>query len=261
MVAIITTTAIGIPVLQDLIEANRIIIGTWRYPYNSWSMNNISINASKFIGIWKYTWIDLNNENRTSYTDFNSDGTYGWSRTFKWELKDGELLMPAHGVGNNVFNYSFSNNDNTLTRVSVKNNNSRIYSRVVFQDEASESIIIDKEYYYQAPRDSYKLMGFVLHGDTLRLYGTCHGAVREHQFVLIGLGNWINTNPAITHITLSLDDPIPDNGIRTCVLGSFDIFYDLSPLKEAWQQKNNQESGILFLQIEGFDKAAILYEF
>ena len=232
LVAIVATAAIGAPVLQNLIEKNR------------------------FIGTWKNSWVDGYNETRTTYINFNSDGTYGWDFGLKWDIKDGKLLMPAQSSGNNVFNYTFSNNDNTLTLVSVLYNNTRILSRVVYENEVSDSIIIDEYQYQNASRDPNDIKEFVLEGDILRLFVRYGGGCEEHDFALIGLGDWMNTNPVTTHMMLSHNA----HGDMCKVYCGIDLFYDLSPLKDAWQQNFNKDSGTIIINIVGFEEP-ITYEF
>jgi len=84
--------------------------------------NTLNSDKSKFVGTWK---TDIKNQYGVgNYTDtyiFFSDGTL--STTYlgsgsvnipgSWEIKDGKLVLTV--MVQAVYNYSFSNNDHTLT--------------------------------------------------------------------------------------------------------------------------------------------------
>ncbi len=72
---------------------------------------------NRFVGTWK-------NEYGATITFF-SDGTGSQtSVSFQWEIKDGKLVMDWIIEGTKyslVYNYSFSNNDTTLTLTTPEN--------------------------------------------------------------------------------------------------------------------------------------------
>jgi hypothetical protein len=96
--------------------------------------NPLDTDKNKFVGTWK---TDVSNTNGfVNYTDtyiFFSDGTI--SSTYmgsgsvnmpgSWELKDGKLILTV--MIQKVYDYSFSNNDQTLTLTSINGDESRIF--------------------------------------------------------------------------------------------------------------------------------------
>jgi len=76
-------------------------------------------DKSKFVG----TWTEVNSVPPDSFIIF-SDGTIVTpDGSGTWELKDGKLVMIATEQGQtitSVYNYTFSNNDNTMTLTNTK---------------------------------------------------------------------------------------------------------------------------------------------
>jgi len=214
------------------------------------------IEKSRFVGLWKYEWLDLDNETQKTYLDFYLDGTYNWFANLKWEINDNILFMPAQGVGNNKFYYSFSNNDNILTLVSVENNDSRVFSRVIYENEATDSISIDENQYRNASKDPIDIKKYYIEGDILRLCVQYGGGCEEHEFMLIGSGAWNTTNPLAIHVRISHNA----HDDMCMVLIGDTLFYDLSPLKEALMDTYQQDSGSIYIILEGLNEP-ILYEF
>jgi len=80
--------------------------------------NTINPEKNKFVGTWQGKTSDITGVHNITIILF-SDGTSsfkGFSGT--WDLKDGKLVIEittGMGSGTFVFNYTFSNNDRTLT--------------------------------------------------------------------------------------------------------------------------------------------------
>jgi hypothetical protein len=72
-------------------------------------------DKDKFVG----TWIENTNSTPKSRITFFFDGTFvNPAASGTWELKDGKLVMVTIAEGQietNVCDYTFSNNDNTMT--------------------------------------------------------------------------------------------------------------------------------------------------
>jgi hypothetical protein len=86
--------------------------------------NPLSGDESKFIGTW-HSESDLD-----IYTMiFFSDGTGSFiGLSTLWELKDGKLVIITAGEEMTLtYDYSFSDDDNTLTVIDVSSGRSRVY--------------------------------------------------------------------------------------------------------------------------------------
>lgn len=83
--------------------------------------NETANDTSRFIGTWKETddswWVNFT---------FLSNGTFfaierGGMKIYQgtWELKHGNFVMNDETLGESINDYSFSNNDNTLTLIGL----------------------------------------------------------------------------------------------------------------------------------------------
>jgi hypothetical protein len=96
--------------------------------------NTINPEINKFVGTWKNTTIEIiqgyTQITNTSYTFF-SNGTFNRAKTTGYyELKDGKLFM-NYGKGTGImYDYYFSNNNQTLTLTQTYNpNESKVFTK------------------------------------------------------------------------------------------------------------------------------------
>jgi len=89
--------------------------------------NPLNTERNRFIGSWIGTESIIYGTTETKILEnlsmiFLSDGTLseGFTGGGTWEIKDGKLVI-NDGIGMRVFNYSFSNNDNSLLLISSSN--------------------------------------------------------------------------------------------------------------------------------------------
>ena len=79
----------------------------------------LSTEGKRFVGTW--TYMQIGEVNYSFSITFFSDGTYVSPRYFNddgiFEIKDGLLVLTANdvSVGTEVYSYSFSDNDTTLS--------------------------------------------------------------------------------------------------------------------------------------------------
>jgi len=87
-------------------------------------------DRAKFIGSWQGTGINILN----LYT-FDEDGTLIWQsiKAGTWSVKDGgRLELYASGIGGSgtlVYNYKFSDNDNTLSLTPIGSTYAEVYEK------------------------------------------------------------------------------------------------------------------------------------
>ena len=95
-----------------------------------------------------------------------------------------------------------------------------------------------------------------IEGDLLQLTVSYSGGCEEHVFELIGTKNFMESEPVQVNIRLSHNA----NNDPCDALITEELIFNLSPLKEAWQDAYQQESGTIIINLEGFDES-ISYEF
>ncbi len=84
--------------------------------------NRLNPDRDKFLGTWKVVKFNNSTTSGEVYTFF-SDGTVGITDTMgTWEFKDGKLVLDFD-IHQYVYSYSFSDNDRTLTWISMDNTN------------------------------------------------------------------------------------------------------------------------------------------
>ena len=88
------------------------------------SVTNIG-RDSRFTGTWQHE------EYSYIYYTFFSDGTGSYSgASTTWDLKDGKLVITMNSGQTTVtYNYTFSNNDNTLTLNDVGGGTTTVYTK------------------------------------------------------------------------------------------------------------------------------------
>ena len=117
-------------------------------------------------------------------------------------------------------------------------------------------IILNEDYYISAPNDSNTISNVELIDDILNMTVSYSGGCEDHEFELIGTNNFMESDPVQINIRLSHN---ANNDICKAYLTE-ELTFDLTPLKEAWQEVYQQESGTIIINLEGFDEP-ISFEF
>ena len=116
-------------------------------------------------------------------------------------------------------------------------------------------IIIDDNYYKNAPRDPFVFNSVKLRRNLLFLNVSYSGGCKKHKFILIAT-SFMESYPVQVNIVLShedYDDPC-DAWITE------NMVFNLFPLKKEWQEQYNEESGIIIMNLQGWGES-LSYEF
>jgi hypothetical protein len=111
----------------------------------------------------------------------------------------------------------------------------------------SEEILVSNSLYLSAPRDSLRINDVSLVGNKLVMKLSYGGGCKDHVFQLIASDEWLESYPVQTPILLSHeanDDP--------CEAFFTERFiFDLSPLKDRYQELYRDNSATIRLRIMG----------
>ena len=138
------------------------------------------------------------------------------------------------------------------------------YTTIVNAENVSsqQPIILDDDLYQKASRDPFTFGSFTsnksyeLDKDMLKLFVQYSGGCEDHEFLLIGPNGFLESMPVQINVLLSHN---ANNDLCEAYL-SEELMFDLKPLKEAWQQTYQQESGTIVVQIYGLEES-IVYKF
>jgi hypothetical protein len=119
-----------------------------------------------------------------------------------------------------------------------------------------KSIILDVNLFQNASRDPYTFGNLKLEGDTLTINVQYVGGCEEHEFELIGTNKFMESEPVQVNILLSHNA----NNDPCEALITEESTFNLTPLKEAWQQAYRRDSGTIIIWLEGL-VGSISYEF
>lgn len=123
----------------------------------------------------------------------------------------------------------------------------------------SNDIVLDRHYYENVsnyPNDQYTINTVELNGDILTIDVKYGGGCKEHIFSLFGSPGFMKSKPVQTDIMLSHN---ANNDICKVLIMSQKLSFDLTPLKEIWQQRYG-ESGTIIIHLQGFSEP-IFYKF
>ena len=97
--------------------------------------NKLDAERNKFVGTWIREYEDvygIHNDTMILFSDGTASLTSGLVSgiSAEWELKDGKFtLITLNGEMTTVYNYTFSNNEQTLTTSQVGSTSSKIYTK------------------------------------------------------------------------------------------------------------------------------------
>lgn len=116
-------------------------------------------------------------------------------------------------------------------------------------------IIIDDNYYQNAPRDSFVFNNVKLIGNLLFCNVSYGGGCEEHEFNLIAT-SFMESYPVQVNVVLSHEDN--DDPCDAWI--TEEMVFNLLPLKKAWQEQYNEKSGKIILNLQSWEEL-ITYEF
>ncbi|MFX1255286.1 MAG: hypothetical protein ACFFCZ_27035 [Promethearchaeota archaeon] len=121
-----------------------------------------------------------------------------------------------------------------------------------------QDLIISESAYETAPRDPFSSISADIDNDILKVKARYGGGCNEHDFALIASPGFMESNPVQANAVLSHDA----HNDSCEALITQDLAFDLSPLKEAWQQAYQQTSGIILIHLEvGEESISLTYQF
>ena len=121
--------------------------------------------------------------------------------------------------------------------------------------ESIPDINIDDELFQNAPRDAFQFNSVLLIGDLFIVNVSYGGGCEDHTFDLIAT-SFMESNPVQVNLVLSHEDY--DDPCDMWVTEP--LMFDMEPLKTSWQESYQQSSGIILLNLEGWDNQ-LSYEF
>jgi hypothetical protein len=111
----------------------------------------------------------------------------------------------------------------------------------------SDDIIISNSLYIIAPRDNVQINDATITGNKLVMNASYGGGCKEHEFRLIASDLWLESYPVQTHVLFS------HNANQDMCEAYFteQFIFNLSPLKERYQELYQEDSATIVLRIEG----------
>jgi hypothetical protein len=126
--------------------------------------------------------------------------------------------------------------------------------------QQAQQIIWGQSAYQNASRDPYVINSYEINDDILKVEVSFGGGCRAHDFAFIALPGFMESSPVAANVLLSHD---ANNDLCEAWLTE-DLRFDLSSLKQEWQETYDQKSGavrILLNHGEELPDVEILYEF
>ena len=134
--------------------------------------------------------------------------------------------------------------------------NLTIYSNEFTIEKRPDEITLNEDYYESSSNDSNTISNIELIDNILNIKTSYSGGCENHEFELIGINIFMESDPVQTNIRLS-----HNANNDTCeAYVTEELSFDITPLKEAYQEAYQQESGTIIINLEGVDEL-ISYEF
>jgi len=125
-------------------------------------------------------------------------------------------------------------------------------------NNSSDDIVLDSHYYENVSNysnDSYTINNVEIEEDILTIEVKYGGGCKEHIFSLFGSPGFMKSSPVQTDVMLSHN---ANNDLCKALITE-EVSFNLTPLKEVWQQMYG-ESGTIIINLQGFNEP-ISYEF
>jgi hypothetical protein len=175
-----------------------------------------------------------------------------------WYIISAKNASINHGIGN----VSLSGEriimplTTTTYTLTAYNATASVSASVQIIVKGSNLIILNDELYQNASKDPFTINSAILENDILKINITYTGGCEEHDFMLIGTTSFMESNPVQINILLSHNA----NNDPCDALINEELNYNLTPLKKAWQEAYQKNSGTIIILLEGFTES-IYYEF
>ena len=150
-------------------------------------------------------------------------------------------------------------NETTIFILTAKNDKRTITYSVkvtVKSPTSNNTVVIDNDLFNNASRDPFEFLNLSIFQDTIYINVRYSGGCLKHEFYLIFKENFLESDPVqIPCVLYHEDNDDPCDSIVTDTL-----YFDLTPLKEKWQEEYQGDSGRIILSLENYSRE-ILYIF
>ena len=182
----------------------------------------------------------------------------GETANLSWLILGAKYASIDNGIGNVSLSGTQIIMPSTTTTyvITAFNATTKISASVQVIVRDNTFIILDENLYQNASKDSFSIHDLKLINDILAINITYSGGCEDHEFFLIGTKNFMESYPVQVTILLSHDA----NNDPCDALINKRLNYNLTPLKDAWQQAYQNDSGTISILLEGYEKS-IIYTF
>ena len=196
----------------------------------------------------------ITDEKNLSITIFSADPITlapGEKTTLSWIVTGAENIeiTPYVGNVNPVGSTIIALNESTTFTVTASNNSASISKTIevtVQPINDTESIIIDNTGFTLASRDQYDIQNVSLNMDLIRFTVGYSGGCKNHTFKLYAKEEFMESDPVQIDIVLSHDDN--DDVCEAYIVET--LIFDLTDLKQKWQNEYQKQSGTIIISIE-----------
>jgi hypothetical protein len=182
----------------------------------------------------------------------------GETANLSWMIFGAKYASINNGIGNVSLSGTHIIMPSTTTTyiLTAFNATTKVSASVELIVRDNTYIILDEEVYKNASSDPLSISDVELVHDELAINITYSGGCEDHEFYLVGTKSFMESYPVQITILLSHN---ANNDPCDAVIHE-QLQYDLTPLKYAWQQAYQNNSGTIRILLEGFENS-ILYTF
>jgi hypothetical protein len=185
----------------------------------------------------------------------------GETVTLRWIVNGAKNVSINNGIG--LVNLTGSKdiivNETTVFILTAKNDKRTLTYSVkvtVKSPSSNNTVIIDNDLFENASRDPIDFLNISIFQDIIYINVRYSGGCVKHDFYLIFKENFLESDPVQIPCVLYHDDN--DDPCDSIVLDNLN--FDLTPLKEKWQEEYQGDSGRIIIRLENYSKE-ILYVF
>ncbi len=122
----------------------------------------------------------------------------------------------------------------------------------------SDDVIVNNSLFLSAPRDNVRINKLTIVGMKLVINASYGGGCKDHEFQLIASDQWLESYPVQTPVLFSHNA----NG-DMCEAFFTELFsFNLTPLKDRYQELYHETSGTIKIRLEGgIDTTGISFSF
>ncbi|OYT28155.1 hypothetical protein B6U98_05505 [Thermoplasmatales archaeon ex4572_165] len=194
------------------------------------------------------------NEIKIIQFDYDSDVVNSGDKVMLfWTVTGATSVSLDQGIGNVslVGDITLVLNETTEFTLTAKNTNKTVSDTIIVyvkNTSYSDSIIIDDDSFEQAKRDMFEFNNVILYKDSLEITVSYSGGCEDHVFELISKEAFMESDPVQIDLVLSHDanDDLCEAYITETLV------FNISKLKQKWQNEYGQDAGIIILLLEDY---------